>query len=119
MPVPGARLEALFEQQWTATTRRILQPSRGFTYTYSASAPLGARVDAATLRLDGVAIDPAASYRITVNSFLASGGDGFTVLTQGTARLGGAIDLDALEDFLVAAPGPVVPPLTERITALP
>jgi len=32
-------------------------------------------------------VDPAASYRVTVNNFLVVGGDGFTVLTQGTAPL--------------------------------
>ena len=37
---------------------------------------------------------------MTVNNFLADGGDGFTVLREGTDRLGGAIDLDALAAYL-------------------
>jgi 5'-nucleotidase len=53
---------------------------------------------------------PTNTYRVTVNSFLAEGGDGFTVLREGTDRLGGAIDLDALEGYFKAhvpvAPGP-------------
>jgi 5'-nucleotidase len=55
-----------------------------------------------------VPIDPGGSYRITVNSFLADGGDNFTVLPQGTNRLGGAVDLDALVDYF-AANSPVPP----------
>ncbi len=39
--------------------------------------------------LNGVAMDPTATYRVTVNSFLADGGDNFVVLKEGTNRLGG------------------------------
>jgi 5'-nucleotidase len=67
-------------------------------------------VDIAGIMINGVPIDPNASYRVTVNSFLADGGDGFTVLTQGTDRLGGEVDLDALVKYFEAnspvAPGP-------------
>lgn len=63
-------------------------------------------------------VDPAAAYRITVNSFLATGGDNFTVLNGGTDRLGGAVDLDALEDHLTAAPGGVAPGPQDRITRI-
>jgi hypothetical protein len=35
-------------------------------------------------RLNGVPVNPNRSHRIIVNSFLADGGDNFTVLTQGT-----------------------------------
>jgi len=44
----------------------------------------------------GAPIDRAAQYTVTVNSFIAAGGDNFTVLTQGTNRAGGPLDLDAL-----------------------
>ena len=47
------------------------------------------------MTLDGVTVDPSASYRVTVNSFLADGGDGFTTFAQGTSRLGGDLDIDA------------------------
>ena len=55
---------------------------------------------------------------MTVNSFLAEGGDGFPVLPQGTDRLGGAVDLDALEAYLTAHPSLAPPPL-DRITVVP
>ncbi|WP_233586021.1 5'-nucleotidase C-terminal domain-containing protein, partial [Corallococcus sp. CA054B] len=110
LTLTGAQFERLLEQQWpNATTTRILQPSAGFTYAFSASAPVGAKVDPASLQLNGVAIDPAASYRVTV-------------LAEGTNPLGGAVDTDALEAYLSAksseaAPLPV--PALDRITRLP
>ena len=82
----------------------MLLPSAGFHYTWNR----GHRrrrlrrltVDPVTITLNGVPIDPAATYRVTVNSFLADGGDGFTVLREGTDRLGGAVDTDAFEAYL-------------------
>jgi 5'-nucleotidase len=65
-----------------------------------------------------VAVDPAASYRVTVNSFLADGGDGFTELRNGTDRLGGAVDLDALAAYLTAH-DPIAPTPLDRITVAP
>jgi 5'-nucleotidase len=63
---------------------------------------------------------PADPYRVTMNNFLATGGDGFTVFNQGTAALGGAQDIDALVAYFQAAEpaGIAVPPLT-RIIAKP
>ncbi len=63
-------------------------------------------------------IDPAARYRVTVNSFLADGGDNYTVLTGGNDRLGGAVDLDALVAYF-AANSPVPPGPQNRITMVP
>lgn len=118
MTLTGAQIEAALEQQWQATTTRILQPSAGFAYTWSASGPVGDKVDPASLTLDGQPVDPEASYRVTVNSFLASGGDGFTVFAAGTDRLGGALDLDALEAYLVAN-DPLSSPALDRIAVIP
>ena len=58
------------------------------------------------------------TYRITVNSFLADGGDGFSVLTQGTDRVGGAVDTDALERYFATAPQ-LSPPALNRIDVTP
>jgi len=66
------------------------------------------------VRIGGVAVDPAGVYRITVNSFLAGGGDGFSVLTGGTDRVTGDIDLDALTAYL-GANSPVSAPALDRI----
>ncbi len=48
---------------------------------------------------------------------MADGGDGYTVLRQGTDRLGGDVDLDALEKYF--AHGTVTPPERNRITVVP
>jgi 5'-nucleotidase len=118
LTVTGAQLDTMLEQQWQPTRTNMLQVSAGFTYAWSASAPIGARVDPASIRIGGVVVDPAASYRITVNGFLADGGDGFAVLRQGTDRVAGVVDLDALEAYLGAHPGLAAPALN-RVTLLP
>ncbi len=119
MSLTGAQIDTLLEQQFDNPApgqSRILQVSNGFTYTWSQSAPTGSKVS--NLMLNGVAIDPAATYRVTVNSFLADGGDNFAVLKEGTNRLGGAVDLDALEAYFVAN-SPVAPGPQNRITFVP
>ena len=121
MTLTGAQIERLLEEQFAPCTlgsNRILQVSAGFTYTWQASGGTCAKVDPATIMLNGVVIDPAASYRVTVNSFLADGGDSFPILTQGTNRLGGAVDTDAFEAYF-AANSPVAPGPQNRITRIP
>ena len=117
----GAQIKAVLEQQFnsgsnTPAAPKVLLPSRGLTYSYSASAPGGVRVS--NMALNGTAIDPAANYRVTMNSFLATGGDNFTVFNQGTDTLGGDQDVDALEAY-IKANSPLAPPATDRITLLP
>ncbi|MFI9810692.1 bifunctional metallophosphatase/5'-nucleotidase [Saccharothrix variisporea] len=115
----GAQIKAALEQQWQvvngATRQIILQPSSGLTYTWSASAPLGSKVS--NVVLNGVPLDPAASYRVTINSFLQGGGDGFSTFTGGTDITGGGIDLDAFTAYLGSHPG-VTAPALGRITTV-
>ncbi len=121
MSLTGAQIDALLEQQFdnpTVGRNRILQVSEGFTYAWSASAPTGDKVDSGTIKIGGVVVDPGATYRITVNSFLADGGDNFLVLTEGTDRLGGEVDLDALVTYF-GATSPVPPGPQNRITLIP
>ena len=120
--VTGAQLKTVLEQQFdnpTPGTQRILQVSKGFTYTYSKSAPLGSKVDASSIKIDGKVVDPATKYRITVNSFLADGGDSFLELAKGTERLGGAVDIDALEKYLISLGTPAALPTLDRIVIKP
>ena len=67
--------------------------------------------------LDGKPIDPQADYRVTMNSFLAAGGDSFTVFKDGTDVVTGPVDLDAIEAYL-AGKDMVALPETGRITAV-
>jgi 5'-nucleotidase len=118
MTLTGAQIERLLEQQAFPATpadpSRILQVSDGVRYTWDATRPAGDRIDPASIALNGLPLSPVASYRVTVNSFLADGGDGFTVLREGTDRLGGAVDLDALEAYF-RAHSPVGPGPRDRI----
>ena len=94
--------------------------SAGFEYSYSASAPVGSKVVASSIEIDGVTVDPAADYRVEMNSFLATGGDNFPVFNSCTNQLGGAIDLDALVDYFIdAGAAGVSPGPQNRITQLP
>ena len=76
----------------------------------------GERIKPASIQLNGVTLDPATSYRIVTNSFLAAGGDSFTVFTQGTNRVGGGEDLVAFTEYLDEN-SPVTPPV-DRITGI-
>lgn len=121
MTLTGAQIERLLEEQLagcTLASARILQVSAGFTYTWKASGGVCDKVDPTTIMLNGVMIDPLSNYRVTVNSFLADGGDSFPILTQGTDRLGGDVDTDAFEKYF-ATHSPVAPGPRDRITVIP
>lgn len=109
----GAELKALLEQGFDAVQPiQFLSPSRGFHYSVDMTRPEGDRVIAMTL--DGVAIDPAGKYRITTNSFLANGGDSFSVLIRQYEAVQGGTDIDALEAWLKGSP-PRPVPTEERV----
>ncbi|MFI6100758.1 bifunctional metallophosphatase/5'-nucleotidase [Lentzea sp. NPDC051213] len=112
----GAQIKNALEQQFSATRTFVLQPSAGLKYSWSASAAFGSKISGITL--NGVALDPNANYRVTINSFLQGGGDGFSEFTKGTNITGGGIDLDAFAAYLTAHPGQGAPAL-DRITKLP
>jgi 5'-nucleotidase len=121
MTLTGTQIDTMLEQQFdnpTPGASRMLQVSESVSYEWSASAPVGAKVDIASITFGGTPIDPNASYRVTVNSFLADGGDNFFILAQGTDRLGGEVDLDALVTYF-GANSPLDPGPQDRITMLP
>jgi 5'-nucleotidase len=116
LTLTGAAIKDMLEQQWLDPKRpRILQVSNGFSYAWDGAKPAGERVIAERMTLNGRRIDPAATYRVTVNNYLALGGDGFTVLKQGTEQRFGVYDVDALYGYFQAN-GPVAPPAASRIT---
>jgi 5'-nucleotidase len=108
MDLTGEQIYALLNQQWQpqangTVTVRILQIS-GLSYTYVDANPVGQKVK--EVRFNNQPIDRAATYSVTVNSFLAEGGDAFTVLRQGRNRVGGPLDLDALIQYIQKLPQP-------------
>jgi 5'-nucleotidase len=118
MTLSGDQIERVLEQQWGPGRRVTLQVSNTLEYRWSASGPFGDRIATGDILLSGSPISPVASYRVTVNSFLADGGDGFSVLREGTNRLGGDVDTDAFSAYM-AAHSPLSPTPRDRITQLP
>ena len=119
LTMTGVQIKTVLEQQFdnpTPNTSRMLQVSKGFSYTWVDSAKTGSKIDPSTLKLDGTLIEPATKYRVTVNSFLADGGDNFLEFAKSTDRVGGAVDLDALEGYLATLGGPAPAATKDRIT---
>ncbi len=109
MKMTGAQIKTVLEQQWqrddknAVPTRPFLRlgVSNGFFATYDDSRPEGDRVTG--MWLDGKAIDKAASYSVTANSFLAGGGDNFRGFNAGTAKRDtGKVDLQAMVDYMAS-----------------
>ncbi|TFW32456.1 bifunctional metallophosphatase/5'-nucleotidase [Massilia horti] len=109
MDLTGAQLHRLIEQQWdrpAASDPIVLQVSNGFSYAWDSSKPAGSRVVPGSVKLNGVPLEDAQTYRIAVNNFLAEGGDHFAEFAKGTKRIETKIyDLDALIDYLAKNPG--------------
>src|SRR4030095_2267944 len=108
----GAQLKAALEQQFKTVDgagrgTSLLIPSEGFRFRYDLTRPDGDRIT--RMELGGKPIAPRACYRVTVNNFLSSGGDGFSAFAAGTDAADGGIDLDAMEAWL--AKGQPVPTL--------
>lgn len=99
MTITGAQIAAALEQGFVKTDNvQALAPSEGFTYRYDLRRPKGQRVF--DILLNGKPLDRAARYRVTVNNFIAGGGDGYTVFKDGTDRVVGISDLEALEIWI-------------------
>jgi 5'-nucleotidase len=111
----GAALREALEQQWLNQPKfRPLQVSRGFSYRWDAARPVGQRVLAESMMLHGKPIEPQARYRVTINSFMYAGGDGFPAFTQGSTPRTGMMDVDALVQYLERH-SPVQPSALDRV----
>jgi 5'-nucleotidase len=118
LTLTGMQIKNMLEQQWLDPKRpRILPVSKGFNYAWDAAKPYGDRVVTDRMSLNGQRIDPAASYRVTVNNYLAVGGDGFTVLKEGIAPRFGVYDVDALYAYFQAN-SPIGPAPADRIVRM-
>jgi 5'-nucleotidase len=111
MDLTGAQLKQLLEQQWYGPMR-VMPTARGFSYTWDNAGPTDDKVK--SMKLDGTPVDPAATYRVVVSSYLASGGDGMTVFERGTNPRTVIGDVDALAAY-IRANGTVVPQPLDRI----
>ena len=112
----GRQIVELLEQQFASGSNsvgqpNVLLPSAGFTYGFDLSRPRGERI--IDPRVNGEPLREDELYRVTTNSFLASGGDNFTILRDGVDQLGGPQDVDALEAYILANPN-LIPPAANR-----
>ncbi len=130
MTLTGAQIKTALEEQFKGcalgapaakiarTSDQLLQVSQGFSYAWSQTAEPCGKVDAASIKLNGVTLMPTASYRVTANRFLAEGGDEIYILKSGTDRVTGPPDVDALTAYF-AKHGSVEPIQPQRIRELP
>ncbi|GAA2252181.1 bifunctional metallophosphatase/5'-nucleotidase [Kitasatospora cystarginea] len=120
----GAQVIQLLQQQVSglnAEAPKILQSSAGLAYTLDLTKTGADRIVVPSIKLNGAPIDPAASYRVAANEFLAGGGDGFPAFAAGTDKLVGASDLDVLTAYLGAhskAGSPLAVPAQDRIKVI-
>ena len=120
MDMTGTQILTLLQQQWSGTNAaspKILQVS-GITYSYTHPAGGAYTLQPQTVKVNGVAIDPARTYRVVANSFLSDGGDGFGAFAEATDKFFGGLDIDALAAYL-AEHTPYSPVPTDRITVAP
>ncbi|MFM9879728.1 MAG: bifunctional metallophosphatase/5'-nucleotidase [Burkholderiaceae bacterium] len=125
MTLTAQQIKNVLEEQFAgcrgqgATTTRIMIPSNGFKYTWNGANACDARISNVTLtrggvtetivNAAGVVVNPAQNFRVTVNNFMATGGDGYLTFTGGTNLLGGAQDIDALAAFIAGTRAPGAP----------
>jgi 5'-nucleotidase len=127
----GAQLLEVLKDQWCDGPKNVLLPSASLTYTYDLSDATtltgktcaGAVSPVSNVRINGVPLDPAATYRVTTNNFLADGGDSFASLRTGTNRhTMDDFDIDSLVRYLEPSltGTPIAPPAKDRsITIVP
>lgn len=113
MNLTGAQVAQVLEEG--ANSQYGTVQVSGLRWSYDAAAPFGDRVTSVTLA-DGTPLDPAATYRVVTNNFMAGGGDQFTTLTQGAGTVDTGINLvDAVVRYL-GTNSPVDPQVEGRLT---
>jgi 5'-nucleotidase len=113
----GAMIRRVLEQQFDnpgPNQQTFLQVSSGFTYRYLLNAPAGRHVDPTSIKIRGRLVGPVDRVRVAANNFLVAGGDNFTVFEEGTAGVGGDVDIDALVAYF-RTKSPIRPGPQDRI----
>jgi 5'-nucleotidase len=132
MTLSAKQIKDVLEEQFagcrgqSTTATRFMLPSAGFKYVWDGSKVCDARVTNVTLNTAsgtetlvdgaGVILSPTKNYRVTVNNFMADGGDGYSTFKAGVDRLGGAQDIDALVSFLGQYKSPASPYSSSAVT---
>lgn len=122
MDLSGKQIVDLLNQQWASQPYpRIMKPS-GITYSWNENDPAiftDNTVNTGSILINGTPIDLAATYSVTVNSFIAAGGDNYTILPLGTNRVIGPVDLEALIAYIEAQPQPFTATIEGRLQTTP
>jgi 5'-nucleotidase len=125
MTLTAQNIKDVLEEQFagckgqSATATRVMLPSAGLKYTWDGAQACNARISNVTLRsggtvetlvdASGAVPNPTKTYRVTMNNFMADGGDGYSTFVKGTSRLGGAQDIDALVAYMALFKAPAAP----------
>jgi len=134
MTLTAQQIKNVLEQQFAnclgqGGANRIMQISNGLAYTWDNSGNCGMRIRSVTFTPTNLLVDPAipnitgpvinivtngvvqavGPFRVTVNNFMATGGDGFSTFVGGLNPLGGAQDIDALIAYLASFKAPAAP----------
>jgi 5'-nucleotidase len=116
----GDLIKRLLEQQFDNPrpgASAILQVSSGFTYRYRANAPAGQHVEADSIMIDGRHIAATDRLRVVTVDYLVDGGNGYAAFGEGTDKLVGVADIDALVAFFKGH-SPIAPPPQNRIVRI-
>ncbi len=114
MNVTGEVIKTLLEQQWGSKVR--IMPISGLKVKYDDSRAAGDRIVSIT-KNDGTPVEMNQTYSITVNNYMAGGGDGYAILATITDKQIDVVDLDALVNY-IKAHGEVNPQIEGRVTKL-
>jgi 5'-nucleotidase len=98
MELSGSELLDVLHQQWRGRKNPCMLQVSGISYTWKAESQDS--VALADVRINGKRVKPSRYYSVTVNSYLASGGDGFPAFTTGRNRRNGPGDIQALESYI-------------------
>jgi 2',3'-cyclic-nucleotide 2'-phosphodiesterase (5'-nucleotidase family) len=110
----GADIKAVLEEQFRATGEAYMLQASGLKMHVDPTKPAGQRITQITL-VDGTPIDPAKTYTVAANSFLADGGDGFASFKKSKKKRELGVDLDALVQYMSTNKAAAAPPAAGRI----
>ena len=114
MTLTGNEVLLLLEQQWSVSGLRRLQVSKGSGFAWNPDQPEGARIVRDSVVINGQPLQAAREYRVTVNNYLAEGGDNLPILREGRNRIAGVLSLDALVAYF-GRHTPLVPGAERRV----
>ncbi|GAM12029.1 bifunctional 2',3'-cyclic-nucleotide 2'-phosphodiesterase/3'-nucleotidase [Mesobacillus selenatarsenatis] len=111
MEVTGAQIKTLLEQQWGSKVR--IMPISGLKVTYDDTRAAGDRI-VSIVKNDGTPVAPGETYSITVNNYMADGGDGYAILATIKDRTVDVVDLEAFVGY-IKENGTVDPKIEGRV----